>query len=71
MDSTSLGLFLDIGGKDTYYTDDYRKPIDLNGQSWGDERGSDNWKVRNHGVGMDVADGSIDWRALPVKGPRR
>ncbi|MFB3066483.1 MAG: hypothetical protein ACE10D_08210, partial [Planctomycetota bacterium] len=72
VDSTSLGLFLDIGGDDLYHADgNVGKAMDLNGQSWGDGPGSDNWKVRNHGIGVDVAEGSIDWRALPVKGPRR
>ncbi len=72
VDSTSLGLFLDIGGDDLYHADgNLDKMLDLNGQVWRDEPGSDNWKVRNHGIGMDVAEGSIDWRALPVKGPRR
>ncbi|MFQ5844696.1 MAG: hypothetical protein ACE5JG_06870, partial [Planctomycetota bacterium] len=65
VDSSSIGLFLDVGGKDSYWA------TDLNGKTWGDRPGSPNWKVRNVGVGLDVAKGEIDWRALPVKGERR
>ncbi len=53
---TSLGLFLDVGGKDTY-----RWGIS-DGDVWGDAPDSDNWKARNVGVGMDVPGGTIDWR---------
>jgi hypothetical protein len=65
VDSSSIGLFLDIGGSDTYWGET------KDGATWGDEPGSDNWNVRNIGVGMDLDRGEIDWRALPVKGVRR
>jgi hypothetical protein len=55
---SSVGLFLDVGGTDTYWGGVANDAV------WGDEPGSDNWKVRNPGVGMDVAQGSIDWRPL-------
>ena len=66
VDSSSLGLFLDVGGKDTYWGE-----VASDGGSWGDADGSENWRVRNVGVGMDVESGEIDWRARPVRGKRR
>ncbi|MHC4955721.1 MAG: hypothetical protein ACYTGZ_17860 [Planctomycetota bacterium] len=65
VDSSSLGLFLDVGGRDTYWG---ATPKD--GGAWGDVSGSDNWKVRNVGVGIDAVDGKIDWRAIPQGGRR-
>jgi hypothetical protein len=58
VDASSLGFFLDVGGTDTY------NGKDRNGQRWGDARESANWKVRNVGVGADVAEGTIRWDAL-------
>ncbi|MHC4548328.1 MAG: hypothetical protein ACYTEZ_06070 [Planctomycetota bacterium] len=65
VDSSSIGLFLDVGGTDRY------RGEDRNARTWGDAHGSDNWKVRNVGVGADVAEGAINWDALPVKERRR
>jgi hypothetical protein len=64
VDASSLGLFLDVGGKDKYVGKD------RNGTTWTDPPDSDNRKARNVGVGRDVADGAIDWAALPAKGRR-
>jgi hypothetical protein len=50
VDASSLGLFLDVGGTDTYNGED------RNGQQWGDPPDSRNRKVRNVGVGADVAE---------------
>ena len=57
VDTSSLGLFLDLGGKDDYGDED------RNGKRWGDGRDSDNWRVRNVGVGVDLDGGVIDWRS--------
>ena len=64
VDASSIALFLDIGGKDTYVGED------RNNTRWGDQPGSDNTKVRNVGVGSDIEKGVIDWHALPAKGRR-
>jgi len=64
-DASSLGLFLDIGGRDSYWSGA------ADGAAWGDAPGSDNVRVRNPGVGADVAEGGIDWRPRAVKGKQR
>jgi len=64
VEASSMALFLDIGGDD-----DYGDP-DRDNTNWGDRDPSDNWAVRNVGVGVDVAEGAIDWTALPMR-PRR
>jgi len=61
-EASSMGLFLDVGGDD-----DYGEP-NRNNTSWGDREGSENWAARNVGVGVDVAEGVIDWTALPERG---
>jgi hypothetical protein len=61
VEASSMGLFLDIGGDD-----DYGDP-DRDGTNWGDRDPSDNWACRNVGVGLDVAEGSIDWTPLPMR----
>jgi len=66
VDASSLGLFLDVGGNDSYWC-----AAAKDGTTWGDAAGSDNRKVRNVGIGMDVAEGTIDWRAIPQGGRRR
>ena len=63
VDASSLGLFLDVGGADTYWVEALK-----DGGVWGGAKGSDNWKARNVGVGMDVSEGTIDWRAIPQGG---
>jgi len=65
VDAMSIGLFLDIGGKDAYPG---RK--DLNNSGWRDPAASDNAKARNLGVGKDIAEGTVDWAALRARGRR-
>jgi len=65
VDSSSLGMLLDVGGKDSYWGETPK-----NNGTWGDGKGSDNWSVRNVGIGVDVAEGKIDWRAIPQGGRR-
>lgn len=60
-DASSLGLFLDLGGTDRYWTGAE------DGASWGDAPGSDNWKARNRGLGLDLPAGTIDWSGLPER----
>ena len=62
--TSSLGIFLDVGGNDTY------RGYIAKGDVWGDKPGSDNWIVRNVGVGMHVPEGSIDWRPLSFRSLR-
>jgi hypothetical protein len=61
VEASSMALFLDIGG------DDDHGEVARDGTTWGDRDGSENWAVRNVGVGMDVAEGAIDWTALPMR----
>jgi hypothetical protein len=61
VEAESLGLFLDLGGNDDYGEED------RNGSSWGDPPESENVRVRNRSVGMDVEEGKVDWRARPLR----
>jgi hypothetical protein len=54
--AASLGLFLDVGGTDRY------PGADRNDSQWGDRPGTENWEVRNLGIGLDVPAGTVDWR---------
>jgi hypothetical protein len=56
---TSIGAFLDTEGIDRYWGGDW------NNSAWGEEPGSDHWKARNFGVGLDLQNGVIDWRPSP------
>ena len=62
-DTTSVGLFLDIGGADTYFG----KP--KNDATWVDPPESPNWKVRNFSVGVDRAEGRLDLTPVPERAP--
>jgi hypothetical protein len=62
-DTTSLGLFLDIGGNDTYWGD-----LE-NDSHWLDPADSPNWIDRNFSVGVDRATGSADFTPIPVRPP--
>ena len=62
-DTTSVGLFLDIGGDDTYFG----KP--QSGTTWLDPPDSVNWKVRNFSVGVDRAAGRVDLTPVPERAP--
>lgn len=64
-DASSLGLFLDAGGRDTYV------PELANDSSWLDDPGSPNPSVRNWSVGVDRADGTVNLDPAPEKDPRK
>ncbi|MBN2561792.1 MAG: hypothetical protein JXQ75_12760 [Phycisphaerae bacterium] len=60
-DATSVALFLDVGGKDTYWSGN------KNNSHWLDEQDSPNWKTRNFSVGVDRADGTVRFVPIPEK----
>jgi hypothetical protein len=62
-DTTSLALFLDVGGDDTYWGDL------RNNSNWLDPPDSPNWADRNFSVGVDQAEGTVDFTPIPVKPP--
>jgi hypothetical protein len=62
-DTTSIGLFLDIGGRDTYWGDL------ANDTHWVDPADSLNWEDRNFSVGVDRAGGRVDLTPIPVRAP--
>ena len=62
-DTTSLGLFLDVGGKDKYWGDL------KDNQTWLDPEDSPNWADRNFSVGVDRAEGTVDFTPTPVRQP--
>ena len=62
-DTSSLALFLDAGGDDTYWGEL------IDDQQWLDAPEDPNWGVRNFGLGVDRADGRLDWTPVPVGGP--
>jgi hypothetical protein len=62
-DTTSIGLFLDIGGNDTYWGEL------RNDTHWLDPADSPNWADRNFSVGVDRAAGRVDFTPVPVRLP--
>jgi hypothetical protein len=58
-DTTSIGLFLDVGGEDTYWGDL------ANDSHWLDPPDSPNWRDRNFSVGVDRASGTVDLTPEP------
>jgi len=62
-DTTSVGLFLDIGGTDTYW-DRW-----ANDDRWLDPPDSPNWADRNFSVGIDRSEGQVDFTPIPVRPP--
>ena len=64
-DATSIGLFLDIGGRDTYWGD-----LKDNTQ-WLDPKDSTNWADRNFSVAVDRNEGQVDFTPVPVKMPSK
>ncbi|UCF68382.1 MAG: hypothetical protein JSV80_03530, partial [Acidobacteriota bacterium] len=62
-DTTSLGLFLDIGGEDRYW-----EGLD-NDSQWLDPPDSPNWQDRNFSVGVDRDSGTVDFTPVPVRLP--
>jgi hypothetical protein len=78
-DTTSVGLFLDIGGDDTYRMAPTTQPAEDtaareaampgNDRHWLDPPDSPNWADRNFSIGVDRADGDVDFTPRPVKPP--
>ena len=62
-DSTSLALFLDVGGDDTYWGEL------KNDSHWLDPPDAPNWADRNFSIGVDRAEGSVDFTPTPVRPP--
>lgn len=62
-DATSVALFLDIGGDDSYWSSQ------ANNSQWLDEKDSPNWRVRNFSVGVDRAEGTVSLVPVPEKPP--
>jgi hypothetical protein len=62
-DTTSLALFLDLGGDDTYWGESQ------NNSHWLDPPDSPNWADRNFSIGVDRAEGAVDFTPIPVKPP--
>ncbi|MGD8452041.1 MAG: hypothetical protein PVJ57_09510 [Phycisphaerae bacterium] len=63
-DTTSLGLFLDVGGADSYWSDEFG-----DNRQWLDPADSPNWADRNFSVGVDRAEGTVSFTPRPVKVP--
>lgn len=61
--TTSIGLFLDTGGRDTYWG------ALKNNTHWLDPDDSPNRADRNFSVGMDCEKGRIDFTPPPVRAP--
>ncbi len=62
-DTTSIGLFLDAGGQDTYWSG--RE----NNTHWLDEPDSLNLSERNFSVGVDRESGEVTFRPRPERAP--
>lgn len=64
-ETTSIGLFLDIGGSDTFWGDL------KDNTHWLDPKESPNWEDRNFSVGVDRNEGRVDFTPVPVRMPFR
>ncbi len=62
-DTSSIGLFLDVGGNDQYWGGLQ------NNTHWLDPDDFPNWADRNFSVGVDRADGRVDFTPTPVRPP--
>ncbi|MFH1998162.1 MAG: hypothetical protein ABIK28_00710 [Planctomycetota bacterium] len=62
-DTTSIGLFLDIGGKDQYFGEIKNNTV------WMDPDDSPNWKDRNFSIGVDREEGVVDFTPVPMRAP--
>lgn len=62
-DASSLGFFLDVGGKDVYV------PERANDAAWLDEPGSPNPSVRNWSIGVDGPEGTVNLDPAPERAP--
>jgi hypothetical protein len=68
--TTSLGLFLDVGGNDTYTSETGGVPAGVqNNAHWLDPADSPNWADRNFSIGVDRADGEVYFTPRAVKPP--
>ena len=63
-DATSLALFLDVGGQDTYWTGQ------SNNTHWLDDPDSTNWPDRNFSAGIDRPDGQVSFLPRCSGGPQ-
>ena len=62
-DTSSVGLFLDVGGTDTYWGEL------KNDSRWLDPADSPNWQDRNFSIGVDRAAGAVDLTPIPTRAP--
>jgi hypothetical protein len=62
-DSSSVGLFLDVGGSDTYWGEL------KNDSRWLDPEDSPNWQDRNFSIGVDRSAGTVDLTPIPTRAP--
>ncbi len=65
VEARSLGLFLDLGGRDSY------APEDCEGLSWADGPDTPNAAVANMGVGADLPSGAVELGPAPREGSPR
>jgi hypothetical protein len=76
-DTTSIGLFLDIGGSDTYKigpattTQPAMEGVVADNSRWLDPPEAANWKDRNFSVGVDRAEGTVDFTPTTMRAPVR
>jgi hypothetical protein len=61
-EASALGLFLDVGG-----TDSYEVAEAANDSVWVDPEDSENRDVRNFSIGVDRAAGEVDLRPRPER----
>jgi hypothetical protein len=64
-DTTSIGLFLDVQGTDTYWSKNENNTV------WKDDSEDDNFKERNFSIAIDRKDGEINFLPTPDKTPSR
>ena len=60
-DTSSVGLFIDVGGTDEYWGEL------KNDSTWLDPEDSPNWQDRNFSIGVDRPDGVVDLTPVPSK----
>lgn len=69
-DTSSVSLFLDIGGTDAYEGMGEALPEEVgNNSRWTDPPGHANWADRNFSIGVDRAKGAVHFVPRPVKVP--
>jgi hypothetical protein len=62
-DTSSVGLFLDVGGTDKYFGEL------KNDSHWLDPADSPNWQDRNFSIGVDRKSGRVDLTPIPSRAP--